>query len=292
MTATELQILLDIFSRQEPVESPGVAQLRANMNRLADFLPVLPGTTRQAVDAGGVPAEFIAAPGADAARVVLYFHGGGYVLGSIDTHVALVSRLSAASGARALAAAYRLAPENPYPAAVEDAIVAYRWLLGQGADPARTVIAGDSAGGGLTVALRDAGDPLPAAALCISPWTDLEGTGESMRTMVEADPIFEPGLAERLAAWYLDGADPRAPLASPLHADLSGLPPLLVQVGGREILRDDSRRLVERAKAAGVDAVLDEWPEMIHVWQLFAHMLSEGGEAIDRAGAFIRDRTG
>ncbi len=211
-----------------------------------------------------MPGEWIAAPNAGAERPRIYYlHGGGYVIGSINTHRALIARLSAASGARAFAINYRLAPEHPFPAAVEDAVSAYRWLLEQGVDPATIVIAGDSAGGGLTVAtlvaLRDAGVPLPAAAVCLSPWTDMEGIGESAKTRKAADPMIDPegGLAQ--AQLYLGGADPRTPLAAPLYADLRGLPPMLIHVGDAEVLLDDSTRLAERAKAAGVDVTLEVW---------------------------------
>ena len=235
------------------------------------------------------------APGADASRVLLYLHGGGYVIGSIDTHRSPAGRLSRAAAARVLIIDYRLAPEHPYPAAVQDATAAYRWLLRNGATPARTVIAGDSAGGGLTVAtlvaLRDAGDPLPAAGVCLSPWVDLEGIGESMTTRASADPIVQkPGLLW-FASLYLGGADPRTPLAAPLYADLHGLPPLLIHVGTAETLLDDATRLAERAKAAGVDVTLEAWEDMIHVWHLFAPMLPEGQQGVERVGEYIRQHT-
>jgi acetyl esterase/lipase len=208
----------------------------------------------------------------------------------------MVSRVSRATAARALLVEYRLAPENRFPAAVEDALTGYRWLISNGADPARMVIAGDSAGGGLTVAtlvaLRDAGDRLPAAGVCISPWLDMEAKGESMKTRVDRDPWIDPGHIKLGAEMYLgEGGDRRNPLANPLHADLTGLPPLLVQVGDSEVLLDDSTRLAERAKAAGVDVTLEVWDEMVHVFQGFAFMLPEGQQAIDRIGEFVRERT-
>jgi monoterpene epsilon-lactone hydrolase len=177
---------------------------------------------------------------------------------------------------------------------VDDARAAYRWLLGTGVDPASVVIAGDSAGGGLAVAtlvaIRDAGDPLPAAGVCLSPWVDLEGIGESMTTKAEADPMVQRDELLGMAKAYLGGADPRTPLAAPLYADLSGLPPLLIQVGTAETLLDDATRLASRARAAGVDVTLEPWEDMIHVWQFMASMLPEGQEAIDRIGQFIRER--
>ena len=254
-----------------------------------------PEFTFDRVDAGGVPAAWVEAPGADAGRVMLYLHGGGYVIGSIDTHRELAGRLSQAAAARVLILDYRLAPEHPYPAAVEDAAAAYRWLLADGgAVPARTVIAGDSAGGGLTVAamlaLRDAGDPLPAAGVCLSPWVDMEGIGASMTAKVDVDPMVRREGLVRMAGLYLNGADPRTPLAAPLYADLSGLPPLLIHVGTAETLLDDATRLSERARAAGVDVTLESWDDMIHVWHLFAPLLPEGQQAVERVGDYVRQR--
>jgi acetyl esterase/lipase len=241
-----------------------------------------------------VPAAWVVAPGAETGRVLLYLHGGGYVVGSINTHRDLAGRLSRAAAARVLLIDYRLAPEYPHPAAVEDATAAYRWLLRHGATPAHTVIAGDSAGGGLTVAtlvaLRDAGEALPAAGVCISPWVDLEGIGESMTTKASVDPIVQHQGLVWFADLYLGGANPRTPLAAPLYADLHGLPPLLIHVGAAETLLDDATRLAERAKTAGVDVTLEVWEEMIHVWHLFAAMLPEGQQAIERLGAYIRQR--
>ncbi len=245
------------------------------------------------VGAGGVPAEWIAAPGAAEDRVLLYLHGGGYMVGSMRTYRVMLSRMSRASGARVLGIEYRLAPENPFPAPVEDATAAYRWLLSNGVNPARIVIAGDSAGGGLTVAtlvaLRYFGEPMPAAGICISPWVDLELTGESMTTKAEADPLVQRELVDFMANMYLGNRDRRTPLASPLYADLHGSPPLLIHVGTSETLLDDSTRLTERAKAAGVDVSLEVWDDMVHDWHLFAPVLPEGQQAIERIGEFIRE---
>jgi acetyl esterase/lipase len=177
---------------------------------------------------------------------------------------------------------------------VEDATTAYRWLLGTGVNPAGVVIAGDSAGGGLTaatlVALRDAGDLLPAAGVCLSPWVDLEGIGESMTSKAEADPMVQRDELLDMAKAYLGGADPRTPLAAPLYADLRGLPPLLIHVGTAETLLDDATRLAARARAAGVDVTLEPWEDMIHVWHFMASILPEGQQAIDRIGEFIFER--
>jgi len=296
MASAQLQTIIQTIKSQPDLHGAPIEQRRAAMEAVTAMFPVPDDVTREPVDAGGIPAEWIAAPGTDAGRVIYYLHGGGYAIGSINTHREMISRLSRASGARALAIDYRLSPEHPFPAAVEDATTAYRWLLSTGVDPARIVIAGDSAGGGLTVAtlisLRDAGDPLPAAAVCLSPWVDLEMTGDSMTTKAEVDPMITQKDAIEGAQAYLNGADPRTPLASPIHADLSGLPPLLIQVGTAEVLLDDSTRLAERARSAGVDVTLEPWDDMIHVFQFFAAMLPEGQQAIDRIGQFVRQHTG
>jgi acetyl esterase/lipase len=247
------------------------------------------------VDAGGVPAEWIITPQSVQERVICYLHGGGYMMGSIKTHREMVSRLSREARARVLLIDYRLAPENPFPAAVEDSVTGYRWLLSTGVDPGRVVIAGESAGGGLAVAtlvaLRDAGEPPPAAGVPVSPWVDMEALGESMTTKADIDPMVDRDDTLMLAKAYLSDADPRTPLASPLYADLAELPPLLVQVGTSEVLLDDATRLAERARSAGVDVVLEPWDEMIHMWHFFAAVLPEGQQAIERIGEFVREHT-
>ncbi|HKD65547.1 MAG TPA: alpha/beta hydrolase [Candidatus Binataceae bacterium] len=247
------------------------------------------------VTANGVPAEWITAPNADTGRNVLYLHGGGYTIGSIKTHRCLAGWVSRAAQARVLIIDYRLAPEHPFPAAVEDSVAAYRFMLDSGVKPSRAAVAGDSAGGGLTVAallaLRDAKLPQPAAAVCISPWVDMEGTGESMKTKADVDPMVGSANLADMAAAYLGGKDPKTPLASPLYADLRGLPPMLIQVGTSEVLLDDSKRLAERARAAGVDAIYEPWENMIHVWQIFVPMLDEAKQAVERIGGFIREKT-
>jgi monoterpene epsilon-lactone hydrolase len=294
MPSQQLQTVIQMLRSAPRPET--VEERRAAMESLAAIAPIPDDVQCQPVDAGGVPGEWISAPGADVERVILYLHGGGYSIGSVKTHRELVSRIARASGARALAIDYRLAPEHPFPAAVEDSTAAYRWLLSTGADPARLVIAGDSAGGGLTVAtlvaLRDAGDPLPAAAVCLSPWVDMEGIGESMTTKADLDPMVTREDLLEGAKMYLGDADPRTPLAAPLYADLAGLPPLLIQAGTAETLLNDSTRLADRARSAGVDATLEVWDDMIHVWQAFALMLPEGQLAIDRIGEFIQEHVG
>lgn len=298
MASEQLTAVLELLKsrRQGSSDNPTVEERRAGFEALASFLGASDGISTEAVDANGVPSEWVTAPEADSTRAMLYLHGGGYVIGSIVSHRELAARLSRATGSRVLVIDYRMAPENPFPAAVEDATAAYRWMLANGFDSTHITIAGDSAGGGLTVAtlvaLRDAGVPLPALGVCISPWIDMEAIGESMTARAELDPMVgREGLLD-FAKMYLNGADPRTPLAAPLYADLTGLPPLLVQVGTSETLYDDSTRLAERAKAAGVDVTLEPWEEMIHVWHLFAPILPEGQQAIERIGEYVRERVG
>ena len=245
------------------------------------------------IDAGGVEAVWIAAPDARADRIILYFHGGGFRLGSIHSHRDLMERIARAGSARVLGISYRLAPEHVFPAPVEDALAAWRWLLAQNISADRVLFAGDSAGGGLAVsamlAARQHTLPLPAGAILMSAWTDLEAHGGSYVTRAERDPIHQRGMILGMAKSYLgaDG-DARDPLASPLHGDLKGLPPMLVQCGGRETVLDDSIVVADKARAAGVAVDLEIEEEMIHVFQMFAAELDEGRAAIDRIGAFIK----
>ena len=260
----------------------------------AQYVFALPeGVEVEKGETGGVPAEIVT-PAEHGAGTLLYFHGGGYAIGSPVSHRHLVAALAAASRTRAVAPDYRLAPEYPFPAAVDDALACYRGLLDAGTAPASMVLGGDSAGGGLTVAallaIRDAELPLPAAGVCISPWADLTGEAESYRTHADRDPLV---FGEDIGRWgsaYLAGTDPRTPLASPLHADLFGLPPLLIQVGSEEVLLDDSRGLAQRCEAAGVEATLEVWDDMIHVWHWFGEYLDEAAKAVERIGAFVRAR--
>jgi acetyl esterase/lipase len=290
----ELQKVIEMLRAGAGAGSATIAEMRAGLEALTGALPPPRDITLQPVDAGGVAAEWVSAKEARPDCTVLYLHGGGYALGSVRTHRMLVSGISRAARARVLSVNYRLAPEHPFPAAVEDGVAAYRFLLQAGTPPERVALAGDSAGGGLTVAvllaLRDAGQPLPAAAVCISPWFDLALTGESMRTRAELDPMVRPEQLQLMADIYLAGADPRTPLASPLHGELSGLPPMLIQVGTAEVLLDDSTRFSAAAREAGVDVTLETWDEMIHVWHAFAVILPEGRQAIDRIGEYLLTR--
>jgi monoterpene epsilon-lactone hydrolase len=246
------------------------------------------------VDAGGVAGEWLSSPAASQDQVLLYLHGGGYNAGSCLTHRDLAARLCLASGVRVLQLDYRLAPENPFPAAVEDAAAGYQWLLERGFQPEQIVIGGDSSGGGLALAallwLRDHGVALPAAGVVLSPMTDLALEGPSMQTRAALDPMISRESLARAVGYYIGDRDPKMPLASPLYADLRGLPPLLIQVGDHEILLSDSTRLAERAQAAGVDVTLEVGEELWHVWQAWAGGLPEGQQAIERIGAFIRQR--
>jgi len=241
------------------------------------------------IDVDGIPAEWIHSADADFG-VVLYLHGGAYALSSITIYREFISRLVLATKMRCLAINFRLAPEHPFPAALEDATAAYRWLLTQEFDSSQIVIAGDSAGGGLTLAtllsLRDAGDQLPAGAICVSPWLDLALTGVSIKQKAKLDPILDPVSLERYAKYYAGENDLTYPLISPLYADLQGLSPLLIQVGTDEILLDDAVRLVEKARGAGVDVTLEIWDEMFHAFQLIP-FLPESRKMIERIAQFV-----
>ena len=295
MTTSQLDNLVGLLRARPAPDDRDVAAARARFEKMADFLGGAPDAICETVDAGGVPAEWVMAPGGDPGRAVLYLHGGGYAIGSINTHRRLAYDLSAASGTRVLVIDYRLAPEHPFPAAVDDAAAAWRWLLEQGLAPNRLAVAGDSAGGGLAIAtlvnLRDRKLGLPACAVAISPWVDLEGVGDSITARAAQDPMVQkPGLSW-MAEMYLAGKDAKAPLAAPLHAELAGLPPVLVQVGTAETLLDDATRIAEKLHAAGVDVRLSVWPNMVHVFPLFAPVLSEGRDGCIEIGTFIRART-
>ena len=263
------------------------------MDRFWGRAPVVRGTRVDPVEAGGVASEWVTAPHSSAGRAIVYLHGGAYVVGSPRSHRGLAARLSGASGASVLVPDYRLAPEHPFPGAVDDAVAAYRWLLDEGFDPGRVALAGDSAGGGLAVALMLAlsehGLPRPAAAALFAPWLDL---GVERRPPPEVpDPsLTDEGLAES-AGTYLAGADLSHPLASPIHGDLGALPPLFVQVGTADLLLDDARRLARAAEGAGVRCVLDEWPGMPHVFQMYAPVSRSARRAVRRAGEFLGERT-
>ncbi len=222
---------------------------------------------------------------------VLYLHGGAYVAGSTSLYRDFIWRIADATQARVLCINYRVAPEHPFPAAVDDAVAAYRWLLAQGADPQRMSVMGDSAGGGLALALllrlRDEGVPLPAAAVAMSPWTDLAMAGESYRRFAKADPMLSVVPAQAFARCYLAGGDARQPYASPVYGDPRGLPPTLIQVGSDEILLDDATVMAERMRAAGCAVELEVWPRMPHAWHVHARVMPEARRAVKRIGDFV-----
>jgi acetyl esterase/lipase len=292
VASEQLMNVIAALRAQPVVDEPTVEDMRAGIEAFIGVVPLPEDVTFEPIDVDGVPAEWVAAPNAAADKALLYLHGGGYAIGSIRTHRNLAANVSRATGTRVLLIDYRLAPEHPHPAAVDDAVTAWRWLLAQGLAPERMAISGDSAGGGLTVAtlvaLRDAGAPLPACAVPISPWVELEAVSESWTTRAEADPMVGIDGLKLMADWYLNGQDARTPLAAPLHAELRGLPPMLVQVGDAEVLLDDSTRLVDKARAAGVDATCEVIPEGIHVLHAFAPLVPEANDAIDRLGEFVR----
>jgi phosphinothricin tripeptide acetyl hydrolase len=272
-----------------------IEELRAEMEETGRKFTPPDGVTFVPADASGVAGEWAIPSGAGVDAVILYLHGGGYGTGSIASHRHLAARIAQAASVRTFSIDYRLAPEHPFPAAVDDAVAAARWLAGQGVDPRRIVFAGDSAGGGLSIAtclaLRDAGDPLPAAVVCMSPLTDLAKEGLSMRTKIDLDPMVNPASSEAYARRYVgEHGDRKAPLASPLYADLRSLPPMQILVGTWEVLLDDSTRFAERARAAGVEIDLQVWEEMIHIWPYFADIIPEGRDAIVRMAEFIRGK--
>ncbi len=270
-----------------------VAKHRAIAGTGSDH-PRLPrGVTSQLAEADGVAVEWITPDSVSNNSLILYLHGGGWTLGWYQSHRWLVAHLCQAAGCRALAVDYRLAPENPFPAALDDCLAVYRWLLKNGTPAEQIVVAGDSAGGNLTLTtlmvLRDAGDPLPAAAVCICPMTDLAGTGQSFNT--HNDALLTTKLALFFARQYVGDQDPRLPVISPHYGDLSGLPPLLIQAGEDEILLSDAQRLVIKATAAGVAARLVIWPGMWHVWHVFVPFLPEAQQAVKAIGAFVREKS-
>ncbi len=281
---------LDLFG----ADGADTLTLRRRIDRFSGSAPSPRGVAIRPVDAGGVPAERVIPRGAPTDRCVLYLHGGAWCLGSPRTHRGLVADLARGAGVRAVSVDYRLAPEHPYPAGLDDCVAAYRWLLERRVDPSRIVVAGDSAGGNLAAALllrlRDDGIPLPAGAVLLSPATDLALTGPSHVTRRAVDPFFAKVGPVRFVEDYVGSHDVRDPCISPLYGDLRGLPPLLVHVGDHEVLLDDSVRFAERATAAGVDARLVVWPGMFHVFQTFAPFLPEARRANREIGDFIRER--
>jgi len=271
----------------------GWAERRARIEEVGAVWPIEGDVVLGAVDVDGVPGEWSLVPGSDASRVLLFFHGGGYCSGSIKSHRRLVTEAGRYAGMRTLAIAYRLAPEHPFPAALEDALTTWRWLRGQGVEADDIVVGGDSAGGGLSLALsgelRRAGETQPACLWLISPWVDLAMSGATLATKSKVDPLIHKDYLEELASAYLPhGVDPKDPRVSPLFADLAGLPPALIQVGSAETLLSDAVHLAERAGEADSPVTLEIWPHMIHAWMMWNARLEPGRRALMQAGEFMR----
>jgi acetyl esterase/lipase len=271
----------------------GWQERRQRIEEVGSVWPVAEDIELERVDIEGMPGEWSIAPGSDASRVLLYFHGGGYCSGSILSHRRLVTEAGRAAKVRTLAIEYRLAPEHPFPAALDDALSAWRFLRASGVTAGHIAIGGDSAGGGLTVALinqlRKAGEPIPACAWLISPWTDLTLSGSTLATKEAVDPIIHKTyLAELTEAYLPEAFDPRDPRVSPLFADLGGLPPTLIQVGACETLLEDSTRFARAAGAANIAVTLQIWPDMIHAFPMWNAQLEPGRRALAEAGEFIR----
>ncbi|WP_157247012.1 alpha/beta hydrolase [Nonomuraea typhae] len=283
---------LDKLLRNGPLDLSGdLAQQRAIFHEVVASAPLPGDVSAQPCQLGGVPVVLVHTPDIDPEHVILYFHGGAYVLGSASDSVGLTADIARRARVRAVSVDYRLAPEHPFPAAVEDAVAAYRALLGQGVAALRIAFVGESAGGGLVaatlVALKDAGLPQPASAAIFSPWADLSVTGASATGKAALDAILTPEALRARARDYLGEGDPATPLASPIFADLTGLPPLLIQVGSHEILLDDAVRLTARAAEHDVPVTLQVWPEAPHVFQAFAAILDDADHALNSAAAFI-----
>ena len=279
--------------RTPSVETPpDLATARRALEEGGAKAPLRPGTTVTGVNVGGVRGEWVVADDTDPSVAVLYVHGGGYTMGSCGTHRALAAHISAAARARVLTVDYRLAPEDPFPAGLNDLVRAWNWLLDQPeCDAVRSVIAGDSAGGGLAaatvLALKQRSRPLPAGLVCLSPWADLTGRKASAEALSYDDPLIDLDLLGEWAAAYVGDADARDPLISPVYGDWTGAPPLFVQVG-EERLIDDARALAQAAHAAGVDVTLEVWPAMVHVWHFYCGMLDASDEAVAAVGRFVR----
>ena len=291
MAPTEIDAIREMLgSKPRPTDW---AARRQRLDQVGSILPIADDVRVEAVDLGGVPGEWSDVPGAEDSRVLLFFHGGGYCSGSIVSHRRMVTEAGRKAGCRTLAVDYRLAPEHPFPAALEDALKAWRFLREHGIAAGDIAVSGDSAGGGLTVALlenlRDAAMELPGCAWLVSPWTDLTLSGSTLASKEAVDPIIHEGYLRELVEAYLpEGMDPRDPRVSPLFANLSGLPPLLIQVGSEEALLADATRFASAAGAAQVAVTLEVWPHMIHAWPLWNARLEAGREALAHAGAFIR----
>ncbi|WP_253257578.1 alpha/beta hydrolase [Arthrobacter sp. Hiyo1] len=293
MPSVELKSVVEMLAQSVPDFSDDIHELRIRFADLASRNKIDAGITISHRTVGGVGViETSHAP--DLHTTILFFHGGAYVAGSATESLSLSSEIGVVAGAKVVSVDYRLAPEHPYPAGVQDSLNVYAQLIEDGTNPESIVVAGASAGGGLAITLLIAakaqGLPMPGACVVFSPWIDLELTGESLRTRADVDPSLTVNGLRRAATDYLHGRSPRHSGANALHASLAGLPPMFIQVGSREILFDDSIRLAAHAGTAGVSVELQCWPEMVHVFQAFAAQLPEGRAALQAAGAFIRTK--
>ncbi len=292
--ADEIEDLKALFTAKPRPTS--WAERRQRMDEICAIDPPPDDIVFSPATIGAMQAEWSLAPGSDARRVLLYFHGGGYCSGSITSHRGMVGRVGRDAAIRTLAIAYRLAPEAPYPAALEDALAAWRFLRDQGYAPGSIAVGGDSAGGNLTLALmlrlRAMGEALPAAAWLVSPWLDLRMTGKTLDSKAAIDPLISRDYLNGLAAAFLAGHDPGDPEVSPLYADLAGLPPVLIQVGSSETLLDDAVRVAAALGAAEVRTTLEIWPRMIHAWMLWSERLTAGRAASDQAARWLRAALG
>jgi monoterpene epsilon-lactone hydrolase len=295
MISLRARLVLGIFHLRKLFKKTSpeldVAQERDEAEAFSRTFKPIGKVIRMPVDAGGVPAEWVLPEGEYLKQVILFAHGGSYHSGSITSHFPLTANLAVSTKMRLLNVGYRLAPEHPFPAALEDVQAAYQWLLAEGISSRQVILAGDSAGGGLIlallVALRDASDPLPAAAVCLSPWTDLTCSGESWQINGRRDVLLDREYLLKSAKLYTAAEDPHHPLISPLFADLHGLPPILIQVGSHEALLSDSTELTKRAQAAGVNVTLEVWEQMQHEWQYVASVLPEGRQALANIEKFL-----
>jgi acetyl esterase/lipase len=291
MAQSEINVVRALLSsKPRPVGWP---ERRKRIDEVGAVWPVADDVELTAVDVNGIPGEYSIVLGSDSSRVLMFFHGGGYCSGSIQSHRRLVTEAGRAARMRTFAVAYRLAPEHPFPAAYDDAMTAWRFLRNQGISAAHIAIGSDSAGAGLTLALisrlRDADEELPACAWLISPWTDLTMSGSTLLSKAAVDPLIHKEYLNELADAYLPtGMDRKDPRVSPLYADLRSFPPMLIQIGSDETLLDDAIRLAARAGAADVSVTLEVWPHMIHAWPLWNAHLEEGRRALVNAGAFVR----
>jgi len=291
MATSEIGVIRALLSSKPRPQ--GWVERRARLDEVGSIWPVAADVELAGVDLGGLSGEWSRVPGSDETRVLMYFHGGGYCSGSIRSHRRLVSEAGRAAGTRTLAVDYRLAPEHPFPAALDDALTAWRFLREQGIAPMHVAVGGDSAGGGLTAALinhlRAAGEEQPACAWLVSPWTDLTMSGASLASKDAVDPLIHKGYLEELAHAYLPaGFESEDPRVSPLYSNLRGFPPTLIQVGSDETLLDDAVRFAAAVGSADVAVTLEIWPHMIHAWPLWNAHLEAGRRALASAGAFMR----